>query len=132
MIKVLIIDDDTNLLNFLTEELTDAGYSVKTIDNGADAIVMAAEQTFDVILLDMLMPGLDGIQVVRVLRKVSPKVPIIGLTGYVGRGYMSQAMDLGVTILTKPVVFSELTKEIEDAIKNKQKTEAVSSGKPAQ
>jgi CheY-like chemotaxis protein len=117
---VLIIDDDTNLLNFLSEELTDASFSVKTIDNGADAIVLAAEQTFDVILLDMLMPGLDGIQVVRVLKKVAPKVPIIGLTGYVGRGYMSQAMDLGVTILTKPVVFADLTKEIDEAIKAKQ------------
>jgi DNA-binding response OmpR family regulator len=119
MTRLLIIDDDTNLLNFLSEELTDASYIVKTIDNGADAIVMAAEQSFDLILLDMLMPGLDGIQVVRVLKKVAPGIPIIGLTGYVGRGYMSQAMDLGVTILTKPVVFSELVKEIEETIKIK-------------
>ena len=123
MTKILIIDDDTNLLKFLSEELIDAGFSVKTIDNGADAIVMSAEQNFDIILLDMLMPGLDGIQVIRVLRKVSPGVPIIGLTGYVGRGYMSQALDLGVTILTKPIVFSELAKEIDEKLKLSAKTE---------
>jgi CheY-like chemotaxis protein len=119
MTKVLIIDDDTNLLTFLSEELVDGGYAVKTIDNGADAIVMSAEQKFDVILLDMLMPGLDGIQVIRVLKKVTPGVPIIGMTGYVGRGYMSQAMDLGVTIMTKPIVFSELAKEIEEKLASK-------------
>jgi CheY-like chemotaxis protein len=48
---------------------------------------------------------------------VTPGVPIIGLTGYVGRGYMSQALDLGVSILTKPIVFSELAKEIEEKLK---------------
>jgi two-component system, cell cycle response regulator CpdR len=116
MKKLLIVDDDNNLLNYLNEELSEAGYKVKTYDNGADAIVAAAEETFDLILLDMLMPGLDGIQVVRVLQKVAPKVPIIGLTGYVGRGYMSQAMGLGVSILTKPVEIPALVKEINETI----------------
>jgi DNA-binding response OmpR family regulator len=119
MTKLLVIDDDTNLLNFLKEELSEAGFNVQIVDNGADAIVLVAEQSFDLILLDMLMPGLDGIQVVRVLRKVAPGVSIIGLTGYVGRGYMSQAMEIGVNILTKPVVFSELVKEIQDTISAK-------------
>jgi|WetSurMetagenome_2_1015567.scaffolds.fasta_scaffold206978_2 DNA-binding response OmpR family regulator len=112
MKKILIVDDDVNLLNYLSEELTEAGFKVKTFDNGADAIVASAEQSFDLILLDMLMPGLDGIQVVRVLKKVAPNVPIIGLTGYVGRGYMSQAMGLGVQIMTKPIEIPTLLKEI--------------------
>jgi DNA-binding response OmpR family regulator len=124
MKKLLIVDDDNNLLNYLNEELTEAGFRVKTYDNGADAIVAAAEDTFDLILLDMLMPGLDGIQVVRVLQKVAPKVPIIGLTGYVGRGYMSQAMGLGVSILTKPVEIPALVKEINETIETGLKTTA--------
>lgn len=122
MTKLLIIDDDVNLLSYLSEEFTDEGFSVKTIDNGADAIVLAVEQKFDLIVLDMLMPGLDGIQVVRVLRKVIPGIPIIGLTGYVGRGYMTQAMELGVTILTKPVVFTDLLKEIKDTLQKYSST----------
>jgi len=122
MKKLLIVDDDNNLLNYLDEELTEAGYKVKTFDNGADAIVAAAEETFDLIILDMLMPGLDGIQVVRVLQKVAPKVPIIGLTGYVGRGYMSQALGLGVAILTKPVEIPTLVKEIDETIETSLKS----------
>jgi len=122
MKKLLIVDDDNNLLNYLDEELTEAGYKVKTFDNGADAIVAAAEETFDLIILDMLLPGLDGIQVVRVLQKVAPKVPIIGLTGYVGRGYMSQALGLGVAILTKPVEIPTLVKEIDETIETSLKS----------
>ncbi|MCJ7530232.1 MAG: response regulator [Anaerolineales bacterium] len=121
MLKLLIADDDANLRDFLKEELTNAGFTVTTVGNGADVIVKAAEQPFDMILIDMLMPGLDGIQVIRVLRKITPSIPIIGLTGYVGRGYMAQAMDLDVTTLTKPIVVPELIKEINDTLKTNKK-----------
>lgn len=116
MKRLLIVDDDVNLLSFFQEELQQAGFEVTVKDNGADAIISAAEEEFDLILLDMLMPGLDGIKVTRVLRKIIPNVPIIGLTGYVGRGYLSQAMGLGVPILTKPVVMSDLIHEINRAL----------------
>jgi CheY-like chemotaxis protein len=122
MQKILIVDDDITLLDYLREELSEVGYEVHTHDNGAGAIVATAEQSYDLILLDMLMPGLDGIQVVRVLRKIAPKVPIIGLTGYVGRGYMSQAMGLGVSILTKPVEVNSLVKEIRQILGDQKKT----------
>lgn len=120
MAKLLIVDDDINLLTYLEEELTDAGFEVKTLDNGADAIVIVSEEKFDLVLLDMLMPGLDGIQVVRILKKIIPEVPIIGLTGYIGRGYLSQAANLGVRILTKPIVFSELVGYIQREIESTQ------------
>ncbi len=121
MKRLLIVDDDVNLLTFFEEELTQAGFSVTIRDNGADAIIAAAEEEYDLILLDMLMPGLDGIKVTKVLRKITPGIPIIGLTGYVGRGYLSQAMELGVPILTKPVVMTDLILEINQAL---AKTEA--------
>ncbi|MBT3390737.1 MAG: response regulator, partial [Chloroflexi bacterium] len=84
--------------------------------NGADAIVAAAENPYDAIVLDMLMPGLDGIQVIRVLRKVIPGTPIIGLTGYVGRGYMAQASAFGVVCLSKPVVVVDLLRELSEGL----------------
>ena len=116
MLKLLIVDDDVNLLSFLGEELVNAGFEVKTLDNGADAIVAAVETTYDLILLDMLMPGMDGIRVIKVLRKIIPHVPIIGLTGYASKNYVTEANILGVRILSKPVVFNELVKEIKHAI----------------
>jgi CheY-like chemotaxis protein len=118
MAKLLIVDDDHNLLNLLCEELVNAGFEVTKLDNGGDAIVLAIEETFDLILLDMLMPGLDGVQVIKVLRKITPHVPIIGLTGYVGKGYISQAANLGVKILTKPVILKDLINEINQTLEN--------------
>lgn len=116
MTRILIADDQHDLLEFLDDELTDAGFYVKTVDNGADAVVSAAEEPFDLFLLDMLMPGLTGIQAIKVLRKVAPGTPVIGLTGYLGRGFMAEAAALGVTCLSKPVAMDELLDEIYEAL----------------
>jgi CheY-like chemotaxis protein len=116
MPRILIAEDDPDVRSFLEDELTNAGFTVTAVDNGADAVVAAVEQSYDLYLLDMLMPGLDGIQTIRVLKKVTPDVPIIGLTGYVGLGYMAQAAAYGVICLAKPVVISDLIREINDAI----------------
>ena len=119
MIKLLIAEDDFDLRNFLQDELTDAGYMVKAVDNGADAIIEAVEETFDLALLDMLMPGLNGVKTIQVLRKILPSLPIIGLTGYVGRGYMAEAATYGVTCLSKPVKISDLLLEIDETLGSK-------------
>jgi two-component system copper resistance phosphate regulon response regulator CusR len=120
MPKLLIADDDPDLCEFLREELTHLGYTVTAVRSGADAIVSAVENVYDLIVLDMLMPGMDGIQVIRVLRKVVPQIPIVGLTGYVGRGYMAQASSFGVTCLNKPVQITELQKEIDEMLRRKK------------
>ena len=116
MTKILIADDQKDLLEMLYDELTDAGFRVKTVDNGADAVVMAAEESFDLFLLDMYMPGVNGIQAAKVLRKIAPGAPIIGLTGYLGRGYMAEAAALGVNCLSKPVAVETLLNEINEAL----------------
>jgi two-component system nitrogen regulation response regulator NtrX len=119
MLKILIAEDEKDLRDFLRDELTDANFEVTAVGNGADAIIEAVEQRFDVYLLDMFMPGLDGIQTIRVLRKVTPNIPIIGLTGYMGQGYMSQAAAWGVTCLAKPIEMSNLLRELMDTLGQK-------------
>ena len=118
MPKILIAEDDADVRLFLQEELTDAGFTVTGVGDGADAVVVAVEESFDLYLLDMLMPGLDGIQTIRVLKRVTPDVPMIGHTGYVGLGYMAQASAYGVICLPKPVVMADLIKEINEAIQS--------------
>lgn len=116
MTRILIADDQKDLLDMLKDDLTDAGFRVKTVDNGADAVVTAAEERFDLFLLDMYMPGLNGIQTIKVLRKLAPNTPIIGLTGYLGRGFMAEAAALGVTCLSKPIAIDELLTEINETL----------------
>jgi CheY-like chemotaxis protein len=112
MLSLLLAEDERDLREFLSEELADAGYDVTAVGSGADAIVAAAERRFDVYLL-----GLDGIQTIRVLRKITPAVPIVGLTGYMGQGYVAQAANWGVTCLAKPVKIDALLNELADAQK---------------
>jgi two-component system cell cycle response regulator CpdR len=116
MKRILVADDDNDLREFLSDELSNAGYQVTAVRNGADAVVEAVEGRYDLVLMDMYMPGLDGMQAIRVLRKTSPRLPVIGLTGYVGRGYMSEAMTYNVTCLSKPVKINELLSEVREKL----------------
>lgn len=116
MKKILLAEDDHDLRSFMRDELSEAGFGVTAVANGAEAVVTAAENSFDFILLDMFMPGLDGLQAIKVLRKIAPGTPILGLTGYVGRGYMSQAAALGVTCLSKPIAIADLLNEINELL----------------
>lgn len=126
MPKILIAEDEKDLRDFLQDELSDAGFAVTAVANGADAVIAAVEERFDLALLDMLMPGMDGLQAIRVLRKVAPGMPILGLTGHVGRGYMAQAAALGVTCLSKPVAIVELIREIKELLAQNGSTQPVS------
>jgi DNA-binding response OmpR family regulator len=116
MQKILLAEDEKDVRDFLSEALTDHGFRVTAVANGAEAVTTAVDEQFDLYLLDMLMPGLDGIQATKVLRKVTPGVPVLGLTGHVGRGYMAQASAYGVTCIAKPVRLDELVAEINDQL----------------
>ena len=117
MPKLLMIDDDVNLLSYLGEELVEIGFQVTTLTNGNDAVVLTSREHFDLILLDMIMPDMDGIQVARLLKEKTPSTPIIGLTGYMGRDCITQAKELHLQMLTKPIVISTLVSLIKEVTK---------------
>ena len=103
MQKILLADDERDVRTLLQGELESAGYRVTAVASGADAVIAAADGGYDLYLLDMMMPGLNGVQTIQVLRKITPRVPILGLTGYTGQGYMAQASAYNVTCLAKPI-----------------------------
>lgn len=124
MTKILIADDEEDVRLMLKQKLTNAGYEVVSVNSGADAVVAATTDQFDLLIVDMLMPEMDGIKTIKVLRKVTPDLPIIGLTGYVGYGYMSQAQALGVITLPKPVAISELLRLVKQKLDASKHQEA--------
>lgn len=77
--KVLVVDDDSNIAELLRLYLEKDGFSVMTCDNGIKAVELQSKELFDIILLDIMLPGLDGWQVCREIRKESD-VPIIMIT----------------------------------------------------
>lgn len=120
MKKILLAEDEEDLRNFLYDELTDAGFSITPVKDGSEVVVAVVDEVFDLFLLDMLMPKLDGIQTIRILHRIVPNVPIIGITGYLNQGYMLQAVTFyGVTCLSKPIAMATLIAEINKALRRK-------------
>ena len=80
--KVLIVDDDPAIRMLYKEELEDEGYNVIIAGSGEEALKLFDEENPDIVTLDILMPGMDGIQVLRHMKEKNPKLPIIMSTAY--------------------------------------------------
>jgi len=80
--KVLIVDDDPAIRMLYKEELEDEGYDVIVASSGEEALTLFDSEDPDVVTLDILMPGMDGIQVLRHMKEKKPRLPIIMSTAY--------------------------------------------------
>jgi len=105
VIKLLIVDDETRFLNAIAQRLSTRGCDVRTAENGEDAIRLARSEKFDIALLDLRMPGMDGGEVLRVLKEEHEFLEAIILTGH---GSLESAVEL-----TKLGAFSYLPKPYE-------------------
>jgi CheY-like chemotaxis protein len=108
---ILIVDDDKALCDNLAETLFEDGYNVAVACNGHDAIQEIEHQTFDILLLDMKLPGLNGLEVYRRVKAKQPTVVTILMTGYAEElnDLINQAVsENAYTYLTKPLNINEL------------------------
>ena len=108
---ILIADDDKALCENLDETLSEQGYNVAVVCDGLEAIQEMENQTFDILLLDMKLPGLNGLEVYRRIKAKQPTVVTILITGYAEelRDLINQAISENVyTYLTKPIDMNEL------------------------
>jgi CheY-like chemotaxis protein len=113
--KVLVIDDDMVSQNMQRTTLVQAGYSVITASNGQEGIQKAAEEMPDLIILDILMPGMDGMDVASFLKTnlKTEKIPIIFLSSLITeRGKKNKSKNDTTTYLSKPYNRDELLNEV--------------------
>lgn len=119
-IRVLLVDDEENLIEYLSKRLLKQGFTVKAAFSGEEAVMVAKEQHFDVAVVDLKMPGIDGVETQRRLKDVQPFLQCIVLTGH---GSIESALESGqedaFTYLLKPVEHDELVAAIEKAYKKK-------------
>lgn len=114
--KVLLVDDEEDFRELLGKRLTKRGLTVSSAGSGAEALRQAEADAFDVVVLDVKMPGMDGLEVLRRLRKIAPDTEVILLTGHANMEVAVQGMDLGAfDYLMKPVAINELLYKIQDA-----------------
>jgi DNA-binding NtrC family response regulator len=115
-IRVLVVDDEAGLRRFLTQELAARGFSVDCASSGEEGLRKVAEAVYDVVLLDMKLPGMDGLATLREIRREAPAPEVLILTGQGSVESAVQAMRAGAFhYLTKPFHLEELEVQIQKA-----------------
>ncbi len=115
--KILIVDDDDSIRKTLADFLQLEGFVVTAVDNGETAIELLDESYFDIMLLDILMPGISGMDVMRHSIKTAPGVQIILLTGHGSLESAIEALRAGAhDFITKPFTFEEVLASIRKAL----------------
>ena len=119
--KILIADDETEVLEILEKRLKESGYALKAVSKGKDALDACKQEKFDLIVLDIAMPDMDGYTVAENLRqdKQLQNIPIIFLTGkeLEYKGVQKRIEELGAyDFLIKPCTFEEILSKIKEAI----------------
>lgn len=111
--KILVIEDDASTGAYIAEGLREEGHSVDLIANGADGLVQATIGTYDVLVVDRMLPGLDGMSLVKTLRATKNATPVLFLTSLGGVDDRIEGLQAGGDdYLVKPFVFGELSARI--------------------
>jgi len=107
--KVLVIEDDVETGAYVKGGLEEQGHVVDLAANGRDGLFLAAGETYDIMIIDRMLPGLDGLGIVKTVRGAGIKTPIIFLTTMVGVGDRVEGLEAGGDdYLVKPFAFAEL------------------------
>lgn len=115
-IKVLIADDEKEFIETLAQRLEMRDFDVTTVDSGGAAIKIAEKIDFDVIILDVQMPGINGIDALKKIKEITPLIPVIMLTGEATVENAIQGMKLGAfDFLIKPTETDRLSDKIKQA-----------------
>jgi signal transduction histidine kinase/ActR/RegA family two-component response regulator len=115
--KIIIVDDEADVLDLCSRVLAFDGYQIKTAHNGFEAIDIAAQEQFDLLLTDIKMPGMTGLEIAQALKKTDPNVICVTMTGYSTIDMVIEALKLGIDeFITKPFTPKELSKVVAKAL----------------
>ena len=118
MKKILIAEDEEIMRITLKYGLSTEGYQVTTADDGREGLEKFKQDDFDLVIADLRMPKLDGIQFLKEVKRLSPEIPVIMITAYGTIETAIQAMKLGAyDYLTKPLLIEELLMMMEKVSK---------------
>lgn len=121
--KILVIDDDELVLYSLEELLEGEGFEVSTASSGKEALEKAADQRFDIFLLDLIMPGMSGFEICKALREMEEyhQTQIVMLTAKSTEDYRKKGLDVCADLfLSKPIAPHELLRVLKEAASRKQ------------
>ena len=114
--KVLLVDDEKDFLDIMAERMAARGMEVATAGSAEDALKMVKAESYDAVIMDLMMPEMDGFQALKLFKKSRPALSIILLTGNVPEEKCREAVKLGaLAVIEKPADLNLLTRKIEEA-----------------
>jgi DNA-binding response OmpR family regulator len=112
--RILLVEDDKNIVRFVKNGLLENSFSIDTASNGEEGLERAIHKGYDLILLDIMLPKMDGREVLKRVRSMEIQTPVIFLTAKDSEGDIVQGLNLGADdYLTKPFSFNELLARIQ-------------------
>lgn len=128
--RILVIDDEVDMLMLLRMIIEDnTGYAVETTNNASEALKMLRETSYHLVVTDLKMPGIDGLELFREIRQIDPRLPVIIITAYASEASAEEAARLGAAnFITKPFRKNSILFAIEKAlelVRVKQENEAL-------
>lgn len=119
-INILLIDDEIEFVETLAERLELRGYTSKIASDGESGISMVASESFDIAILDLMMPGVSGLDALRQIKEIDKKLPVILLTGHGSTKDAKEGMRIGAfDFLMKPLDINKLIEKIKQALNGK-------------
>ena len=119
-IRVLIIDDEEELAAVIADRLEFRGIKAQTAIDGESALKMIKSDPPNIVLLDLMLPGMNGLEVLKKIKTLELNIPIILLTGYGSKEMTLEGMNLGAfDYIMKPCDFDGLVSKIQEALKSK-------------
>jgi len=130
-LAVLVVDDEETICDLVSEKLAEEGYACDVASTADSALAKLKEHTFDVVLLDIKLPGKSGMDILKTVKRRYPMTAIIMITGVNDLGTAVEAMKLGASdYIVKPFTFGKLNTSINDVLGNSERRRTVDDTVP--
>jgi two-component system response regulator (stage 0 sporulation protein F) len=124
---ILIVDDDDDVRAMIKRALHELGYPAMEAEDGQTALAIMAENMPDLVILDYVMPGMDGAEVAREIANIDPDLPIIFSTGHGALRALRNAAGENISVLEKPFALTELDELIETTRAERRRSSSATS-----
>jgi two-component system cell cycle response regulator CpdR len=111
--RILLAEDEEAMRTYLARALTNAGYEVRAVDRGTEAVPLLESERFDLLLSDIVMPEMDGIELAQRCAEISPRTKVMFITGFAAVSLRASREQPEAKVLSKPFHLRDLVLEVE-------------------
>ena len=113
MPRILLAEDDTSMRTYIERALVNAGFEVKSVDRGTEALPLLENEKFDLLLSDIVMPEMDGIELAQRCAEIAPRTKVMFITGFAAVSLRASREQPHAKVLSKPFHLRDLVLEVE-------------------